>query len=194
MMQCGRMRKGVLNTSKNTTEKKATKKNGLMVGLIACMGVIIVLLGTIVVLLLGRGDGVIGTQEEEKRNVVVNKDNVDEFLEEMEEVKHVRPGSYEAKMNSTWHFPDGSSPSTDAYVENVVSNTNDVYFDVMLADTGEVILESPIIPLGSYIKDITLDKDLDAGTYDCILIYHLVDKDQNTLSTLRMTLTIVIEE
>lgn len=179
----------MLKTSKNTT-----KKNGLLIGLLASFGVIIVLLSAVVVLLLGRGDGTVGKQEEApKRNVVVNQDNAKDMLKEMEETKHVRPGIYEAKMNSTWHFPDGASPSTDAYVENVRSNTNDVYFDVLLADTEEVILESPIIPLGSHIEDITLDKDLDAGTYDCILVYHLVDKDQNTLSTLRMAITIVIE-
>ena len=96
-------------------------------------------------------------------------------------------------MNSTWHFPDGSSPSPDAYVENVLSNSNDVYFDVELADTGEVILESPIIPRGSYMKNITLDKDLEPGSYDCVLIYLLVDKDQKTMSTLRMAITIIIE-
>ena len=182
----------MFDTSKKATEKSAPKKNGLMIGLIACMGVIIVLLGAVVVLLLGRGDVVLG-KEEPKRNVVVNKDNVDKITDEMNKTQHVRPGTYEAKMNSTWHFPDGSSPSTDAYVENVAENTNDVYFDVELADTGEVILESPIIPRGSYMKDITLDKDLEPGTYDCVLIYHLVDGDQNTVSTLRMAITIVIE-
>lgn len=170
------------------------KKNGLMIGLLASFGVIIVLLSAVVVLLLGRGDGIVGKEPEvPKRNVVVNQDNAKDMLKEMEETKHVRPGNYEAKMNSTWHFADGASASSDAYVENVRSNTNDVYFDVMLADTGEVILESPIIPIGSYMKDITLDKDLDAGTYDCVLVYHLVDQDQNTVGTLRMAITIIIE-
>lgn len=181
------------NTSKNAPSKAAPQKNGLLIGLIAALGVVIALLLVIVILLLGKDGGIIQKDEAPKRNVVVNKDNVDDFLDEMEEVKPVRPGYFEAKMNSTWHFPDGSSASTDAYVENILANTNDVYFDVMLAETGEVILESPIIPRGSYMEDITLDKDLDAGTYDCILVYHLVDEDQNTLSTLRMAITIVIE-
>lgn len=170
------------------------KKNGLMIGLFASFGVIIVLLSAVVVLLLGRGDGIVGKEEEApKRNVVVNQDNAKDTLKEMEETKHVRPSYFEAKMNSTWHFPDGASASTDAYVENVLSNTNDIYFDVVLADTEEVILESPIIPRGSYMRDITLDKDLEPGTYDCVLIYHLIDKDQNTVGTLRMAITIIIE-
>lgn len=174
-----------------------------MIGLIAAMGVIIVLLGAIVVLLLGQGGGDGGTElsgiltgdkeDTPKRNVVVNKDNAEDVINKMDEYVPVRPGYFEAKMNSTWHFPDGSSPSTDAYVENILSNSHDVYFDVELADTGEVILASPIIPRGSYMEDITLDKDLDPGTYNCVMIYHLVDEDQNSLGTLRMAITIVIE-
>ena len=183
----------MLNTSKKTTEKNAPKKNGLMVGLIACMGVIIVLLGAVVVLLLGRGGDTVDKQIEEKRNVVVNEENIKEVLENMTEKDKVRPGRYQVTMNSTWRFADGSSPSENAYVENVATNTNDVYFDLMLADTNEVILESPLIPIGSHMKNITLDKDLEPGTYDCILVYHLVDEDQNTLSTLSMTVTVVID-
>ena len=164
-----------------------------MIGLISCMGVIIVLLGAVVALLLGRGDGVIDTQEKEKRNMVVNEENIKEVLENMAEKDKVRPGRYQVTMNSTWRFADGSSPSENAYVENVANNTNDVYFDLMLADTEEVILKSPIIPRGGYMKNITLDKDLDAGTYKCVLVYHLIDEEQNTLSTINMSVTLVIE-
>ena len=164
-----------------------------MIGLIACMGVIIVLLGAVVVLLMGRGDGVIGKQEEPKRNVVVNKDNVEDALKVMEKHEFVPPGRFNAKMNSTWYFEDGTSPSSNAYVENSLRNSKDFYFDLILADTEEVILASPLIPIGSHMEDITLDKDLEPGTYDCIMIYHLVDEDQNTVSTVRMGVTVIIK-
>lgn len=181
----------MFDTSKKATEKKTT--NGLMIGLIACMGVIIVLLGAVVVLLLGRGnDTVVEKEEGPKRNVVVNEENIEEVLENLKEEDKVRPGRYQVTMNSTWRFEDGSSPSENAYVENVATNTNDVYFDLALADTGEVILESPVIPIGSYMKNISLDKDLEPGTYECVLTYHLIDEDQNTLSTLSMSVTVVI--
>ncbi len=163
-----------------------------MVGLVASCGVIIVLLSAVVVLLVGQGQGG-GGEEEPRRNVVVNENNVEEALKELDKKEFVPAGSYEVKMNSTWYFNDGVSPSRNAYVENVLGNTNDVYFDLILADTEEVILASPIIPRGSYMEDITLDKDLDAGTYDCVLVYHLVDENQKTLSTVRMAVTVVIE-
>ncbi len=177
----------MLHTSKNTT-----KKNGLLIGLVAGCGVIIVLLSAVVVLLLGQGQGG-SNAEEPRRNVVVNEENVEKALKELDKKEFVPAGRYEAKMNSVWYFDDGSSPSRNAYVENVLGNTNDVYFDLILADTEEVILASPIIPRGSYMKEITLDKDLEPGTYECVMVYHLVDEDQNTLSTVRMAVTVIIE-
>ena len=96
-------------------------------------------------------------------------------------------------MNLTWHFPDGSSPSTDVYVENVERNTNDVYFDLLLWETDEVIYESPIIPLGQRLTSLTLDRPLEAGMYPCVVEYHVVDENQNTLGTLRMSVTVVVE-
>lgn len=165
--------------TKAENKKKGGKKK--LVIIIIILAVLIVI-GVVLWFLL----------HEPKRNVVVNEDNVDKIIAEMEDSEYTPPGQYEVKMNSTWNFPDGSSPSDNAYVENVVNNTNDVYFDVQLADSGEVILESPVIPVGSHMEEITLDKDLAAGTYDCMLVYHLVDENQDTVSTLNMAITINI--
>jgi hypothetical protein len=129
-----------------------------------------------------------------KRNVVVNKDNVEELIEQLSEEDFVEQGNYEVTMNTTWDFANGSSPSRNAYVENSITNTNDVYFDVYLADTEEKIFESPVIPLGSYIKNITLDKELSAGTYDCTIVYSLIDEDQTVLSDVSVAVVINVEE
>jgi hypothetical protein len=119
---------------------------------------------------------------------------VDEILSDMENAEVVEPGYYTATMTNDWHFATGNAVSEDAYVENVTENTNDVYFDVVLAeDEDNVIYKSPIIPRGSRLENIALDTDLDAGTYNCVLIYHLVDEEQNTVSTLRVTVTITVE-
>ncbi len=97
-------------------------------------------------------------------------------------------------MNTTWHFETGDSASYDAYVANVAENTNDVYFDIFLeGQEEEPIYQSPVIPRGSEMEEITLDKPLDAGTHNCVLIYHLVDEEQKTVSTLQVGLTIVVE-
>ncbi len=129
-----------------------------------------------------------------KRNVVVNKDNVEELIAQLSEDEKVVPGNYQVTMNTTWDFSDGESTSRNAYVENSEANTNDVYFDVYLADSEEKIFESPVLPIGSYLKNIKLDKALDAGSYDCVIVYSLIDSEQNVLSDVRVAMTINIDK
>ena len=133
------------------------------------------------------------SEEQEKRNVVT-QENVEEIAEEMQNAEPVEPGYYTVTMNNTWHFKTGDAASEDAYVENKTENTNDVYFDLFLtSDESNAIYKSPVIPIGGKLEHIALDTPLEAGTHDCVMIYHLVDADQNTVSTLRVSVTLVIE-
>lgn len=163
------------------------KKKGGKIALIVCIVVIVALLGVVIFLLTRKED------EGPRRNVVVNEDNVAQIIEEMEESERVPQGSYEMTMNSTWYFDNGASASDNAYVENSVTNTNPVYFDITRSDTEETIFESPILPLGSHLDSITLDENLPAGTYDCVMTYHLLDENDESISTVNVSLTIVIE-
>lgn len=97
-------------------------------------------------------------------------------------------------MNTTWNFPSGDEPSENAYVKNAEANTNSVYFDVTRSDTEETIYESPIIPVGSWLDDITLDTNLPDGVYNCVITYHLLDDEDKSISTVKLTLTIVVGE
>ena len=166
-------------------QKQENKKKGIIVAGVAAAAIIVVLLGVVIYLLVNRSAE---PEEEEKRNVVVTPENVEQVLEEIvEEKEAVAPGYYTVTMNTTWHFATGKEASYDAVVENVEANTNDVYFDIVLeSDEERVLYKSPVIPLGGRLQEITLDEDLDAGTYDCVVIYHLIDEEQNTLSTLRV--------
>ena len=152
--------------------------------------VIVVLLAAVIYLLAtrnqGADDGVVN------RNIVVNEENVEQVLQELDEKEAVPPGYYEVTMNSTWRFASGDAPSDNAYVENAETNTNSVYFDVEREDTGEVVYESPILPIGSHIENITLDGKLADGTYDCVLTYHLLDEENRSVDTLKMSVTLVI--
>lgn len=129
-----------------------------------------------------------------KRGTVATPDNIDSILESMANAELVEPGYYSTSMTNEWHFADGDAVSEDAFVENLPENTNDIYFDVVLAaDESKVIYASPVIPRGSQLEQIALDEHLDAGTYDCVLIYHLIDEDQNTVSTLRIGITVFVQ-
>lgn len=157
--------------------------------IIAGTVIIIILLAVLVFLLLR------DSKDEPKRNVVVNQDNVEEVTDEMVNQKYVEPGYYNVTMPMEWHFKTGDGVSEDAFVRNVEENTNDVYFDVFLADDeSKSILESPVIPRGSEMDNIALDKALEKGTHDCVMVYHLIDEDQNTLSTLRVGFKITVEK
>lgn len=187
-------------------EKTQKKNTGLFI--IVGLVVVIVLLVVVIVLLVGKRGEVTdesnqsvsevsdqSTVEEPKRNVVVTRDTVEDIVDDMFEQEYVPPGYYSVSMNTEWHFATGDAVSEDAYVENLAENTNDVYFDVFLEDNEEeAIYESPVLPRGSELDEIALDTALPAGTHDCVMIYHLVDEDQNTISTLRIAFTIIVEE
>lgn len=171
-------------------EQRKTKKGGFVIGAAAVI-LIIVLFGIIIFLLRTRQ----AEPEEERRNVVVTPENVERVLEEIDQAQEtVAPGYYTVTMNPTWHFATGNEASYDAVVENVEKNTNDVFFDIVLeSDEEKVLYQSPVIPRGGRLEEITLEESLEAGTYDCVVIYHLIDEEQNTLSTLRVALQIIVE-
>lgn len=128
-------------------------------------------------------------------NVVVTPDNMDEVKNSTGNAAGLAPGSFETSMTTEWHFNSGEEMSGDAYVQNVLENTNDVYFDVVFADdTEHVIYKSPIIPRGSHLENIVLDEKLAPGTYDCILIYHLVDDNNYPVSSLQVDIKIVVAD
>lgn len=170
--------------------KQGSGKKGIV--FIAVGIVLIIILLIVIAILLLRGQR--QKTEEPKRSVVVNQGNAEEIASEMISQEYIAPGYYSASMTTTWHFETGDDASYDAYVANVAENTNDVYFDIFLeGEEEEPIYQSPVIPRGSEMDEVTLDKPLDAGTHSCVLIYHLVDENQTTVSTLRVGLTIVVE-
>lgn len=159
---------------------------------VALVGVIVAL----VVVLMNRGERIVYVEtdsEPQQRTRVISDDNVEAMVEDLVREPPTPLGYYEVSMNTNWYFPDGDSPSRNAFVENVRNNTHDVYFDVQMRDTEEVIYESPLIPLGERLTTVELNRHFDKGVYDCVIIYHLVDEEQRTVSTLSMGLTVTVE-
>lgn len=180
----------------STEDRTQSKRKGGAgtVGIVFLIAVVFVMAGIIAYLLVShQSEG----DENERRNIVITPDNVQEVIEQMTQTapeELTAPGYYTVWMNYEWHFASGDAVSEDAYVENLAVNTNAVYFDVfLLEDEENAVYKSPLLPLGSRLRDIALDTPLEAGTYDCVAVYHLVDDDQNTLSTLRVTVTLIVE-
>lgn len=172
--------------------KTKEEKNGKAVIIVGT--IVIIALLSIIIFLVASGKG--KKEEPEKRNVVVNESNAESVAAQMieEGQEFVEPGYYTVSMDTDWHFSKGDAVSDDARVDNLAENTNDVFFDVFLADNeDEAIYQSPVIPRGSYLEQIALDKPLEKGVYDCVIVYHLVDEEQETISTLRVAFTITVD-
>lgn len=124
------------------------------------------------------------------RATFVSKDNVEEVKEELNQP--VEDAYYTTSMTIDWNFYDGKSVSTNAYVANITANKRTVYFDVNLADTGELVYSSPYIPVGERMEEIMLDKELAKGDYPAIITYHLVDDEHQEITTVSVAITLHI--
>jgi hypothetical protein len=179
-------------------EKSKKGGYGLLIGIGAVVAVLLLIVIAIMLFRQGSGEAVQSEpqqSQEEKRSVLVTEENVDEIYDQMVEMtkESVDQGYFETSMSNEWHFTGGGAQS-DAYVANVEGNTNDVYFDVVMEnDESNVIYKSPVIPRGGVLENFALDTTLERGTYDCVVIYHLVDEDQNTVSTLRIAVMVMVE-
>lgn len=179
-------------TNQMQGEKKGGKKT---VGFILLVVIILVLAGVIVYLLMSRQPE--DEEDDGLRGTIVTPNNVEEVMGQMEQKAsedQVPVGYYTVRMNYEWRFATGDAVSENAYVENLAVNTNAVYLDLFLeGDEENAIYKSPVIPLGSSLQNIVLDTPLDAGVYSCVAVYHLVNDDQETLDTLRVTVTVIVE-
>lgn len=116
------------------------------------------------------------------RGVVATSENMQEIADRLSEP--VQDGYYVTKMNVEWKFDTWDTPSSNAYVENSTKNTRTVYFDVLLDDSGELVYSSPFISVGAKHDKFALTKELSAGDYPATVTYHLVDDDENEITTL----------
>lgn len=174
-----------LSKPSETTPVKKSNKNVIILGIASA--IIIILLIVVIVLLLKK-DEKPEVNSLGDRATLVTKENVDEVEDNIGKVS--ADDSYRAIMSVEWTFENGTAKSTDAYVENSITNSRTVYFDVNLSSTNELIYSSPYLPLGSKLNDITLTKDLDAGDYPALVTYYLVDDDHNVITNVTLAITI----
>ena len=169
---------------------KNSKSKTTIIALLIVLFVVIATLASVVYFMNKKDDNP-SSSVSTGRGTVVTLDNKDEILADLN--NKVSDGFYEIMRNVEWSFKDASTPSEDAYVANPTTNSNTVYFDVVVDSTGQTVYESPMIPVGYALQDIALKSDLAAGTYPCTLTYHLVDENSKDISTLAVGVTLNIE-
>lgn len=166
---------------------KEGKKLSVSVVIAVAAVIIILALIVVIVLLLNRKET---KPELSGKGTIVTQDNVQEIIESMSTPN--TDATYTATMTNEWTFQDGEAAAEEFYVKNSENNSRTVYFDLQLADTKETIYSSPYIPVGEEMRTFTLDKDLDAGDYNVIMTYYLVDDDHVELTTVAVQVVIHI--
>jgi hypothetical protein len=123
---------------------------------------------------------------------VITEENIVDILDDM--VQRADRSTFTTHMNTTWRFPNGRSASSNAVMGNSSANTYPFYFTVELADTGEVVFTSGLLPVGSRINRIVLDTNLAQGTYAAVVVINMVDENgQAVESNVGINITLIIE-
>lgn len=123
---------------------------------------------------------------------IVDEDNAGDIMDEMSE--KVSKGMFECKMTTAWTFDDGKSESPNAYVANVENNLYTLYFDVYEEATNDLLYSSPMLPVGTELKNFKLDKELPAGEYDAVVMYTMVDENLEEVSNVGFKVTITVSK
>lgn len=167
--------------SKSETQKdKLTKTQKILIIGFVCL---IAVIGVAVFLIIHKDD--------QQGVLVIDESNLEDVEEQLAET--VAEGTFEVNMNTTWNFPNATSASSDAYVANGKANTRAISFEI-LVDGTEVVYSSTVIPVGKQIKEIILDKKLEAGSYPALCLYHLLNEDGTESSSCGINITINIAE
>ncbi|MDR1961319.1 MAG: hypothetical protein LBQ16_03460 [Gracilibacteraceae bacterium] len=175
-----------MDTNSTNNQNSAGGANGAAVPakglttkkIILILGALVIICATVVVTVLLLRDP--GTTDIQASLVpagapVVDESNINEITGEIKE--KVARGMFETHMNTTWSFPDGASASGDAVMGNAASNNYPFWFTITLSGTNEIVYTSSLLPVGTQLAEIVLDKDLAAGTYPAVLTVHMVDEE-----------------
>ena len=72
------------------------------------------------------------------------------------------------------------------------SNLHTIYFDVYDTATDELLYSSPMLPVGTELNNIKLEKELQKGEYDAVVQYTLVGEENEEVSTVGFNITISV--
>ena len=184
-----------MSNQRESTRKK--RRNVIIVIVAAFVILVVALVACIVLLLTKQKEEPMQESQSVPRSTVldrgfVDEDNAGDIIDEMSE--KVSKGMFECKMTTAWTFDDGKSTSPNAYVANVENNLYTLYFDVYEESTNELLYSSPMLPVGTELKNFKLDKELAAGEYNAVVMYTMVDENLEEVSSVGFKVTISVSK
>lgn len=186
-------------TQKTTSNEKGDGRKKVLIAVVAVVVVLLICAVSVMAALLVKTnkekEAVLAAriEKESEPRKVITPDTAEDVMAEIlaEDTSNV-PSYFTVTQNGTWTFADSNTPSEDAYVENDPENETPIYFDLIVDATEEVVYSSPVLELGAILENFTLDKPLEKGEYECTVEYHLIDEDQNTLTTTNVGVNVVV--
>lgn len=181
------------------SNQKEPAGKGRRVIIIIAFAVLLAALAVCIVLLLSKkeagNDSPVETRQRSEAEKAlergfVSEDSADGIMEEMAD--KVADGMFECEMTMSWTFQDGNSTASNAYVANSANNLHTLYFDVYDNATEELLYSSPMMPVGTELREIKLEKELPAGDYSALVMYTLVDENYEEVSRVGFNITISI--
>ena len=184
-----------MSNQKKSVGKK--RRNAVIIIVVAFLILLTALITCIVLLLTRQREEPTQEPQSAPRSTVldrgfVDEDNAGDIMDEMTD--KVSKGMFECKMTTAWTFDDGKSASPNAYVANVENNLYTLYFDVYEESTNELLYSSPMLPVGTELKNFKLDKELAAGEYDAVVMYTMVDENLEEVSSVGFKVTISVSK
>lgn len=184
--------------ARNEAGTDGKKKNKTIIIVIAIFAVVVAALIGVIIYLLNRGNDSDSVQRNETQRevadsirTVLDQGSANNVMDQMRE--EVAEGMFECQMSMTWTFADGKAESQDAYVANSVNNTYPICFDVyMRDDTEKLLYSSPVLPVGTDLRNFKLDQELSAGSYQATVMYKLLEDEdsQEEISSAGFVVTI----
>jgi hypothetical protein len=138
--------------------------------IILILGIVAIVCATVVVaiILLKDKPGEMGV-------AILNESNAEQIQSDVKE--KVAKGMFMTHMNTTWNFPNGKSPSSNAIMGNAPGNNYPFWFSLALSESKDIVFESGILAVGTQIKEIKLSKALEKGSYPAVVTIHMVDEN-----------------
>lgn len=166
------------------------KKTKIMIACISIVALLAVGAAAAMFIMMNNGD-----KEEESQSIyTMDENNYQQIMDDMG--AQVQEGYFETYMTTEWVFPDGSSEASEAMLGNSPNNTKPIRCQLLLDETGEVLFETGVLPVGALVSPIKLERDLEAGTYDTTCMIYLMNENGDgtyedySSAGFRVTLTI----
>lgn len=174
-----------VDTDKKKKDSTKSKMPVLVIGI--CVVIIAILAVAIVYLLNSRQEPAMAP---DKGNLIVDESNLETIEDQLKD--SVQDGMFQMNMNTTWRFKEGDPTSGNAYVANAAANHYPISFEVYL-NGEEEIYSSTLMPVGTQLKELSLNKELPKGQYDAVCTYHLWDENEEEVGSFGVNIIISVE-